>query len=129
MPLPIVGGFFAWLVGLFGSSLGAMVTWLMARMVYERALHIALVTGFLIAASALTVTLSLTIKALILAARVSMPSILVAGTYFLPSNINVIFSLIVTIRVSVSLYRWTVSTLAAYLPGTAVGVFGRGVTS
>lgn len=128
MPLPIVGGFAAWLVGLFGSSLGGLVTWLMSRMVYERALQITLVTGFLVVASALTVTLAVTIKAAIYAARVSMPGMFAAATYFLPTNINVIFSLIVTARVSMALYRWTVSILAAYLPGSAVGVFGRGVT-
>lgn len=128
MPLPIAGGIFAWLVGLFGSTFGSLVTWLMARMVYERALHITLVTAFLVAASSLTVGLALGIKAAIYAARITMPPILAAGTYFLPSNINVILALIVTARVSISLYRWTVSTLAAYLPGSAVGIFGRGVT-
>lgn len=128
MPLPIVGGFAAWLVGLFGSSLGGLVTWLMSRMVYERALQITLVTGFLVAASALTVTLAVGIKAAIYAARISMPGMLAGATYFLPMNINVVLSLIVTARVSMSLYRWTVATLAAYLPGSAVGVFGRGVT-
>lgn len=128
MPLPIVGGFAAWLVGLFGSTFGSLVTWLMARMVYERALQITLVTAFLVAASSLTVGLAIGIKAAILAVRITMPPILAAGTYFLPSNINVVLALIFTARVSMSLYRWTVATLAAYLPGSAVGIFGRGVT-
>ena len=128
MPLPIVGGFFAWLVGLFGTSIGTLVTWLMARMVYERAFHIAMVTGFLVAAGTLTVTLAVTFKAAVLALKMTLPPILASGLYFLPSNINVFFATIITVRVAASLYRWTVATLAAYMPGTAVGIFGRGVT-
>ena len=130
MPLPIAGGVFAWLVGLFGSLLGSFTTWLMQRMVYERAVHIALVTAFLVAAGALTVTLSVTIKALVLSARTNLPSFIAAGTYFLPSNLNVILSVIITARVSVALYRWTVATFASYLPGSpSIGLTGRGITS
>lgn len=116
MPLPIVGGFFAWLVGLFSTSMGALLTWLMARMVYERALHIVLVTGFLVTASSLLVSLAIGVKAAVFGLQIGLPPAFAAGLYFLPSNTNVIFAAIVTIRVSVSLYRWTVATLSYYLP-------------
>lgn len=116
MPLPIVGGFFAWLVGLFGTTFTAFCTWLMTRLIYEKAVQYALITAFLVAAAALTITISLSIKAAVLAAQVAMPSTLGMATYFLPSNINQIFGLIVTIRVSTALYRWTIATMAAYTP-------------
>lgn len=126
MPLPIAGGIFAWLIGLFATSMTSFLTWLMSRMIYERALQITLVTGFLIAISALTVSLAIGIKVAILAVRITMPGIISAGTYFLPSNINVVLSLIVSARVSVALYRWTVATLSYYLP-SAPGYKGLGI--
>lgn len=54
-----------------------------------------------------------------------MPANMSAFTYFLPSDINVIFATIVTLRVSMAVYRWTVSTMSAYLPN--VGNFGQGM--
>jgi len=115
MALPLLG-FFPWLVGLFGSSLGAIMTWLMARVVYEKALFLTTVTAFIIASGSLFVTLALGIKAAIFAARVAMPSSIGLATYFLPSNINSIMAIIVTLRVSIAIYRWTVKVMASYLP-------------
>ena len=60
--------------------------------------------------------MSLTIKALIIGAQIAMPSSLGMATYFLPHNINQVLGLIVTIRVSHALYRWTVATMAQYTP-------------
>lgn len=129
MPLPAVG-FFAWLFGLVGSTFTTFTTWMIGRMVYEKAVHFSLVTAFLVAAAALTVSLSLAIKAAIMAAQIYMPAPLNQFTYFLPHNINQIFSLIVTARVSVTLYRWTVATMSAYVPGNPnIGLTGRGITS
>lgn len=115
MALPVVA-FIPWLVGLLGSATTAAFTWFVSRMVFEKAVEYALITAFLIAATALTVSVSLAIKSAIFGARIFMPSSLGIATYFLPSNINIVFSIIVTIRVSRALYRWTVSTMAAYLP-------------
>jgi len=115
MPLPAIG-FFAWLFGLVTSSFTAFTTFLITKMVYEKAVQFAFVTAFLVAAGALTVSISLSIKATIIAAQIYLPPPMAVATYFLPNNVNQVMALIVTIRVSVSLYRWTVSTLAAYVP-------------
>jgi len=115
MPLPAIG-FFAWLFGLVTSSFTAFTTFLITKMVYEKAVQFAFVTAFLVAAGALTVSISLSIKATIIAAQIYLPPPMAVATYFLPSNVNQVMALIVTIRVSVSLYRWTVATLSAYVP-------------
>lgn len=117
MPLPIAGGIFAWLVGLFGSAIGSFATWLMQRMVYEKAIRYALITAFLVTASGLFLGVSLTIKATVLALQYSMPPSLALVTFFLPSNINQVLAAIVTVRVARSLYALTVNTIRAYLPG------------
>jgi len=115
MPLPAIG-FFAWLFGLVTSSFTAFTTFLITKMVYEKAVQFAFVTAFLVAAGALTVSISLSIKAMIIGAQMYLPPAMAVATYFLPNNVNQVMALIVTIRVSVSLYRWTVATLAAYVP-------------
>jgi hypothetical protein len=117
MPLPIAGGIFAWLVGLFGSAIGSLATWFMQRMVYEKAVHYALITAFLVTASGLFLAVSLSIKAAILAIQYNMPPMLAAVTFFLPTNINQVLALIVTVRVARSIYALTIRTMAAYLPG------------
>ena len=115
MPLPAVG-FFAWLLGLVTSSFTSLATWLVARFAYEKAVQYALITAFLVAAATLMITLSLAVKAAIFGLQVAMPNSLGLATYFLPGNINQIFAYIVTLRTSRFLYRWTVSTMSAYLP-------------
>lgn len=107
MPLPIAGGFFVWLVGLVGSAATAAFTWFATHTAYKMALHYARVVAFIIVAGSLFLALSLAIKAAILAARVAMPDSLGQATYFLPGNINTIFALFVTLRVSAALYQWT----------------------
>lgn len=114
--MPVVAPLWAWLVGLFGSLFTSFATWLMGRFAFERAVTYALVSAFLVAAAALFLALTLTVKALVLGARVSMPQTLGMATFFLPSSIAQILSAIVTVRVSMSLYRWTVNTMAAYIP-------------
>lgn len=115
MPLPAIG-FFGWLIGLVTSSFTSFATWLIGRMAYEKAVQYALITAFLVAAATAMVTLSLAVKAAIFGLQVAMPNSLGLATYFLPSNINQIFAYIVTLRTSRFIYRWTVSTMSAYLP-------------
>ena len=115
MALPLIG-LWPWLVGLVTSAFTSFATFLIGRMVYEKAVHYALVTAFVVAAGALTVGLAASLKAAIFAVQIGMPNSLGAATYFLPSNINIIFGMIITIRVSNFLYRWTMSTMAAYVP-------------
>lgn len=127
--IPVAGGFFAWFLGLFTSTFTAFTAWMIGKNAYEKAVSFALITAFLVAAAALTVGISLSIKALIIGARIAMPSSLGMATYFLPSNVNTVLSIIVTLRVSAALYRWTVATMGAYVPGNPnTGLVGRGVT-
>jgi len=107
---------FPWIVSLLGAVVSSVATWFIGRVVFERAIHYALITGFLIASAALFVALVVAVKTLILGARVAMPQTLGLATFFLPPSISQIFATIVTVRVSASVYRWTVSTMAAYLP-------------
>jgi len=114
--MPVIAPLWAWIVGLLGSVVSSVATWLIGRMAFEKAINYALITGFLVAASALFLAVTLSIKAAILSARVSMPGSLGMATFFLPASISQIFAFIVTARVSVAVYRWTVNTMAAYLP-------------
>lgn len=111
MPLPIAAGFFAWLVGLVGSAATAAFTWFASHTAYRMALHYARAVAFIIVAGALFLALSVSMKAAILAARVVMPDSLGQATYFLPGNINTVFALFVTLRVSVFLYNWTLRNI------------------
>ena len=116
--MPLIAPLWAWLVGLLGSVVSTAATWFVGRMAFAQAMHYALVTGFVVAAGALFVALTLAVKAAIFGTRVAMPNSLGVATFFLPASIGQIFAFIVTARVSVGLYRWTVSTMAAYLPIT-----------
>jgi len=113
--MPVIA-FFGWPIGLVTTAFTTFSTFMIGRMVYEKAIHYALITAFLAAAAALTATLSLTIKTAIISAQVSMPALLASATYFLPANINTILAVIVTMRVSSAVYRWTVKVMSAYLP-------------
>lgn len=114
--MPVIAPLWAWIVGLLGSVVSSVATWLIGRMAFEKAINYALITGFLVAAAALFVAVTLSIKAAILGARVAMPGSLGIATFFLPASVSQIFAFIVTARVSASVYRWTVNTMAAYLP-------------
>jgi len=115
--MPVIAPLWAWLVGLLGSLVSSVATFLVGRMAFERAINYALITGFLVAAAALFLGVTVSIKVAILTARVSMPSSLGMATFFLPASISQILAFIVTARVSHAVYRWTVNTMAAYLPG------------
>ena len=114
--MPVIAPIWAWIVGLLGSVVSSVATWLIGRMAFEKAINYALITGVLVAAAALFVAVTLSIKAAILSARVAMPGSLGIATFFLPASISQIFAFIVTVRVSASVYRWTINTMAAYLP-------------
>ena len=107
---------FGWIVGLLGSVVTSVGSFLVTRLAFDTAVRYTLVTGFLVASTALFLALTISIKTAVLAARVAMPNSLGAATFFLPGSIAQLFSLIVTVRVSAMVYSWTVSTMAAYLP-------------
>lgn len=110
--------FIPWLTGLIGALVGRMAEFLVTKMVAEKAFHYALVTGFLVTVTAMFVTLTLTVKAAVIGARVVMPPILAQVTYWLPPSMPLMISTIITIRVSVAVYNWSVSVFSAYLPTT-----------
>jgi len=114
--MPIIAPLWTWIVGLLGSFFTTFATWLMGRFAFERAVTYALISAFLVAAAALFLALTLTIKAVVLGARVVMPQTLGIATFFLPASIAQILPAIVTVRVSASVYRWTVNTMASYMP-------------
>ena len=114
--MPVVAAMWGWFVSLFASSITAVATWFMGRFAFETAMRYTLITGFLVAASSLFLALTVAIKASIIGARVAMPQSLGMVTYFLPASISQIFGFVVTLRVSASLYRWSVSVMSAYLP-------------
>jgi len=115
MPLPVVG-FFGWFVGLFGTALTSITTWFFARFVYEKAFIYMMITLFLGAVGVLTLGFALGVKAMVMAAQVNFPTTLGPATYFLPSNINQVFAILFAVRISRTVYRWTVSVMAAYAP-------------
>lgn len=122
MPFPLlavpVG---TWLMGLVTTAFTSFCTWLVSKMIYERAVAFALTTAFIFTAISLTLGISLSIKALIIGARITMPGSLGLATFFLPPNINTVFGIIVTVRVSRALYRWTIETFSAYVPTKYMG--------
>jgi len=116
MPFPILAvGFFPWLVGLFSSILGGLYTWFVSFVALRSAAQFALVTAYVIAIAAITVTVATVIKGFIFAIQVTMPASLGAATYFLPNNINVIMGAYVSMRVAYYLYTWTSHRLTAYV--------------
>jgi hypothetical protein len=114
--MPVIAPLWAWLVGLLGSVVTAATTFWVGRVAIDRAFQYALVTAFIVASTGLFLALTLTIKAAILGARITMPQSLGAATFFLPGSTAQLFGLVVTLRVSASVYRWTVATMSAYLP-------------
>ena len=114
--MPIIAPLWGWLVGLLGSVVSAAATFFIGRVAIDRAFQYALITGFLVASASLFLALTLTVKAAILGARVAMPQSLGMATFFLPASISQILATVVTVRVSSAIYRWTVSTMSAYLP-------------
>lgn len=114
--MPLIAPLWTWLVGLLGSVVSTAATFFVGRVVIDKAYHYALVTAFLVAAGSLFLGLTITLKAAVIAARVAMPDTLGMATFFLPPSMPQLFALIVTARVSASLYRWTIATMSAYLP-------------
>lgn len=116
MPVPIIA-FFPWLIGVFSSILTTLFTWFITQFAARRAVRFALVTTFLIAAGAMTVTVAVAIKAMIMQIQISMPGGLGEATYFLPSNINQVIAIYFTMRVSFYLYNWMTFVISAYVEG------------
>ena len=97
----------AWLVSRIFTSVFSVLGYQFAR-------RLALSTALIIAFASLFILLVATVKSTVMAARVVMPPILAQVTYFLPSNLPIIIATIVTLRVSIQVYRWTIRNMSVY---------------
>lgn len=107
---------FAWLATAISSALGGLATFLVSKFAYERAQVLLIATVFASLAFIAYLTTALGIKNLILAARETMPPMLVTATYFLPPNVNQVMGVIVAAKVSRFLYRYAIKVAALYMP-------------
>ena len=116
MPLPViaVGGIWAWLVGLFASVVGTFMTWLLTHFVWRTAIKILVVTGFVVAVAGFFLSMTVGLKALVIGARLVLPTALQQVTYFLPANCNQVFALLITARCTVFLFKWSASVMKMY---------------
>jgi hypothetical protein len=114
MPAPLVGGLL-WGIGYVAARL---VTVLFDFLVgfYGRTWAFRMLVGsaLVLSSVAVTVAMSLAVKALIFGARVGMPSSLGASTYFLPSNLNQIIGIYFTARVIYFIWSWTLSNIKLF---------------
>lgn len=105
--MPWIATVLAWLTSRVFTSVFAVGTFLLAR-------RVALGTALIVVYSATFVALVASIKTAVMGARYVMPAILAQSTYFLPSNLPVILATIVTVRVSIVIYRWTITNMSVY---------------
>lgn len=105
MPVPVLA-FFPWLIGAFGSALGALFTWFAGFLALRIAARFAMVAGYVLAVATITATVAIAVKAIVYGAQMAMPLSLGAATYFLPNNINVIIGAYVSMRVTYYLAMW-----------------------
>lgn len=114
MPAPLVGGFL-WAMGYVAARLVAVLFDFLAGF-YGRtwAFRLLLGSALVLSSVAVTVAMSLAVKALIFGARVGMPNSLGASTYFLPSNINQIIGIYFTARVVYFIWGWTLKNIERF---------------
>lgn len=111
MPAPLVGGVLWGIGALLGATVTKIYDFFFRFFAEKWAYRVTIGTAFVLAASAVTVAMSVAIKALVWAARVSMPSSLGAFTYFLPSNINQIIAVYVSVRLVYFIWQWTLKNM------------------
>lgn len=111
MPAPLVGGLLWGIGSLFGLSVTAVFNFFFRFLAAKWAYRATIGTAFVVAASAVTVAMSVAVKALVWGARVGMPNSLGASTYFLPSNINQIIGVYVSVRLAYFVWGWTLKNM------------------
>lgn len=115
MPAPLVGGAL-WAIGaLLGALASKLFDFVFKFVAVKLAWRITVGTSFVLAASAVTLTMALAVKALIIGARIAMPASLGASTYFLPSNINIIIGLYISARLIVFVWQWTLRNMERFM--------------
>lgn len=110
MPLP--------LMPIVISALGAVVAkvfeFTYQFFAFKLARNLAIGAAAVVAAAALTLTMATTIKGLLVAAKMALPPAMAVGLAFLPSNINQVVALIITIRSTHFIWQWSMKNLARY---------------
>lgn len=124
MPIPIIAPVFPWLVSLVTGLFTSFAGWLLTKFAVQKALDIAMATAYLVAVGGLFVGLTVSLKALALGARVALPAVLSAGLQFLPGSTPQFIAALVTFRMAIAVYKWTVATMSAYLPGVQLHKWG-----
>lgn len=104
-----------WLVTLLGFVVRRSFILFYALLTFHVAQKLAVAVAAITLGAALTLGMATAIKAAIVAVRVSMPGSLGLATYFLPSNINVMISVFITIRVAHFIWSWSMRNLAKYV--------------
>lgn len=114
MPAPLVGGLLWGIGALLGAILPKLFDFVFKFVAAKWAWRITLGTGIVLAVAGITVGMAVAVKALIIGARVTMPSSLGASTYFLPSNINIIIAAYITFRLVYFVYQWTLKNMERF---------------
>lgn len=105
-----------WFITAMATLAGNVLDFFLKRFVLEKATQYTLITMYIGTVFALFLALTLSMKAMVLGARIWMPSTIGMVTWFLPKSLPQIFATIVTFRVSVAIYRWTIQVIGAYMP-------------
>lgn len=103
-----------WIATVLGAVVARVLTFAMGFLAYSLAKRLAIVTGFIVAWSALFIAMAGTVKALIIGMRIVMPPVLAQFTYFLPSSINTFIAALVSVRLIYFVWEWTQANLSAY---------------
>lgn len=103
-----------WLMTVLGALVTQVFTLAFKFFAYKIARNIAIFSAFIVVSTGLTLAMAYSIKALLVGARVLMPSMLASATYFLPSNLNLIFSLFITIRLTHFIWRWSMRNFSKF---------------
>lgn len=111
MPAPLVGGLLWGLGSLIGLFLSKLYDTFFRVMAEKWAYRAVVGTAFVVAVGGITVAMAGAVKALVIGARIAMPSSLGASTYFLPSNINIIIGAFISARLVVYIYEWTLKNM------------------
>lgn len=106
------------LMPLVVSALGAVVAkifdFIYQFLAYKLARNLAIGVAAVISAATLTLAMAQAIKLAIMAARVALPPAFAAGLAFIPSNLNQVVALIITVRVSHFIWQWSMKNLSRY---------------
>lgn len=103
-----------WLPGLLGAIFQRLWALFLVTSLAKHARALAFAAVLISVYSSLFIGLVIFVKTAVIAVRMSMPPILAKATFFLPPNLPVILSTVITVRLSIAVYRWTRRNLDIY---------------